>query len=544
MAAGTVALWGHARWVALDERVAASVCCDMTAPAAQLVAFYRAPDPVPLERVLALPADGLLNWTALIPEALGMVGLDGLQIFQGVVLLLAQIGTWLWLRPVARPGGAVLAAALLPWLPGVAFATRMWDPYPLQYLLLTVVGAVAVRSDQGTRLGRMALAGLLCVPLSVSSPVLTDGVLGLAVGLSLCAGVALSGVAHRRWRGIGGGLAVLGGFFVGAVPVFGRRQEVQTYFWYYMRELGLVAEGPSQAFPSQPYVSRLDPWSREALLAYADRLQQHEVGPELAAVALVGVALLLLRRRVGSGALLSGLLPLVALSLVDKKQPFYVYGTLLAIPAVIGVGFGPGDRWPGWARALWVPGATALLGWQLWTVAVPSGISPVDEGRLPPPPPPTDPGGDVRFQHGLELSLRPGRLAEPPAELEFLRANLPMDCDRLHRVGVFDEFEYGPLAMILLAEGACIDLHRVDQHYRADFEYVLVAYRQPGRPYAGPACAMDPSLRWADEVATLEARDDLALVVEERVGRDQRCLRIFRVDAAAPGASAPGASAP
>ena len=237
-------------------------------------------------------------------------------------------------RTLHGPLAGILAAALFPLLPDVAWMARRWAPMTFHFFFLAAAASCLIRSRSFSR-ALPSLGFALSVGLGAfASVMITNNVCFLSAALGMAAASVGRGLirgagprpdqAVRRWR-----VALFGLLAAGAVTgiVVGGGLMVEA-----RESLGRAGGDPTY----EQYVSR---WHWRALTAYPRHLLVTSVSPLLAVALLVSLVPFLRRGR-GRAELLGWLLvPLLAFSLINKKNTYYLYPVLPAIPLIIGVGF-------------------------------------------------------------------------------------------------------------------------------------------------------------------------------------------------------------
>ncbi len=329
-------LW---RWVRMDARPGRSICCDLVgsvaerAGAAGLTAAGAAPRSWTPDR-------GWLPALAYkVTEGLGGDP-DGLLVIGAASLLVGMLATYGIGRRLSGPIGGLTAAAVLPCVPALALAARRWDVYGTQAGVLCLAAWALVRSRSLSRPMPVLLFSGLAVAGVFLSPRETDGFLVVsalgAMGLGawlrgLFQGRGPSGVRVSRWRVLLGGLfvACLIGWSLHTWVVFTSPEGLG----YYLRE-------------AERNTAAVDPASWTHRSAVIGRIFWRDLTPWLAIPVEVAILMWLLR---GKGRCELGawiLLPLIALSLLPKKNHYYASVLIPALPLVLGLGVAaiPG-RW-------------------------------------------------------------------------------------------------------------------------------------------------------------------------------------------------------
>lgn len=336
--------WSLAWWLSIDDQMAASICCDLSGEASRAATrVARAGDPglPPWE-----PRYGLLpQLGAAIFEATGSP--EAFRWAVGVCGLLLSVVLFDLGRLLRGPWTGLLAAALSPLVPALAFASRRWDAQ-LPLGVLVAIGAWLVVRSRG--LSRPIPVLLLCALLAVTamtSPRETDNLLALATLASLVGGAGLRslvtgrGPAGRplaRWRTLVG-CGALAAFASLALPELVQFSSPDGAA-YYVAETAGGASAAGTVGGSQ------------GLAAYVGHLFWRALTPSLAWPFDVALVLVILRGR-GRAELLSWtLLPLLALSLLPKRNYYYLSVIWPVLPLILALGVAalPLGRRLGWLR--------------------------------------------------------------------------------------------------------------------------------------------------------------------------------------------------
>lgn len=291
--------------------------------------------------------------------------------------IMAAQTTWLalWVVLAAALGGvlaggraAMIAAALaaatpMAWVCALGFDDHLFN------LVLTMAAVLALAlSDRLTRpvaaLAAGALAGLAIRYAFIAS----NGI--LTAGSVLCAagGLVADDLAARHRHlaaslrgGIGRLARELRSQFVGtAFLLFGLvaglwRADLasQVAFGYYAGEVG-----------NSPARGALD-WL-VALPIYLDLSARHLLGPTLFVAAVVGLVALVRTAAPGRGLLVAWFaVPLVALSVFPKKNPYYIYAALAAAPVIVAAALAR-IRADGRRRTVTAAVIAACIAWTAW----------------------------------------------------------------------------------------------------------------------------------------------------------------------------------
>lgn len=343
------------RWIRLDQSVCEGVFPYGAWPLSQLIELLEHGQ---LWNYLSstLPPD-LFSFTGVAGRALFGADPDSLLITMLVLLLLTQLLLFDIGRRLGSPWGGVLAALLLPLAPDTAVMTRRWAAQLPHMLLLVAAASTLLRSRSFTR--PWPTAGFVTVVLvGMSYSVwLTDDLLFLGAAGCMAAGAALRGLILDRGPTEGtsvGRKRVAAGAGVTLLLVAGGCWLLiihRLQLGYY------VAESHAVQYQAAP------PWSLHALSGYLRWMWRDAQGPLLCVAALVGAALMAWRGRGRAELLCWLLLPLLALSLIAKKNAYYLIIIYPVVPLVTALGLARLPRW--WLRA---PVMLALLAaaWVPW----------------------------------------------------------------------------------------------------------------------------------------------------------------------------------
>jgi len=530
-------------WLQRDQTFGASVCCDLTGPVSGLVVAART-DSLPWMELLRLPSHaGLMSWVALGPALLRGYDGDSLGLTQLGLLTAAQLFAFLLVRRLSGPWPAVLAAATLPLVPGVAFGLRTWSPYPGQWAALLGLSWAVVASRSLSRPGWLLLVALFTWLGASWSSAVTDDILFLGSAGAICAAALLRGLGLgrdavgqpvSRLRVAAGGVLLV---LVALLPVlwsWGQRSDMQHLVQYTLRELGLPVAGfqPWAGQEQAVHATLADPRSSTALLAYAMRLYQWELGSLLTGLLVLPGLLTLVRGR-GRAEVLAGLLlPLLVLSTLGKKQIFYVYMVLPFAVVVLAGGLSPG--WPRARVGTLLRGVAglallALLGQRWERDSFARGWQPPAMQR-----------DEHLFQYPFPLRLVPWT-ADTDVLGAWLAGVLPTACPLPAKVGCLgDELE--PTDLERVVAGQCVTTVRSPPvlppgGHEPLMDGMLVKRGQDQR------CLAEPGYPWAGRAAELEADPGWRLVAQQLVRR--RCWSLYvRVGGPLDVSEDPGADPP
>lgn len=547
---GIAMTWAQGlQFVAEDGRVAPMLCCDLSTNVAELVLAERAGTPWS-PSPLSWLTPGAMSWAARGTAVLFGLHIDTLLWTQLLALALAQAATYWLVRPMGGRLAALVGVWTLPLVPGIMAATTSWSPYPIQGLCMLVGLGAVLRSHSLSRWRWVVLAAVAAFVATTTSHLITDDLLAMVSiaavgGAAAYRGLVLArgpfGDRVARWRvvvGIGVGLLVLGLLLRGAAE---NRVDLHRYAAYYAQELGIAT-----ATESAPAYTHLAPVaSTEARIAYPRRLWEMEVGPLLSVVAIIGLLTMGRRGRWGATAeLRAGIaLPLFFLTLIAKKQFFYVYLILPWVPVVIA------SLWASHARRPPLQTGLAIAIALAWVVVLNGQATDLRTngprhslvarlGALP-----TKRVGTWQsavFQWPQPLSLVP-QLANTRSTDDTLMESLlsrEHTCERPLRVLLVGP-NVSPLAgetdtaarltWRLVTEGRCIRVQSMHNPGQPMPDEVLV--------WGNANCEVNPTEAAARDWAKLQAQTSWSIAAETRA--DAHCVRILTRSLPHPEATAP-----
>lgn len=322
-------------WHLANDLPGRRICCDYAGEAARAVRIQAQRGMPWGERWQ--PRYGLLPWSAL--PLFHRVGPEGFALTIGLFSLLLTALCFDITRRLAGPWAGLLAAALAPVTPLLAYASRRWDTM-LPLATLTALGVWALLLSRSlTRVTpTLLLAGTVALLAAFTSRE-TDNLLalatvGAATAASLLRGVTVQrdafGERAPRWRAALGA-AGLAAAAVAAAPLLHFTSPEGAA--YYLNESAGPASPAQAASTSGP-------------LAYLGHLFWRGLTPPLGVALEAGVLLWLLRGR--GRAELAGwaLVPFVALSAVPKRNFYYPSPVWSALPVLLALGVAaiPGRR--------------------------------------------------------------------------------------------------------------------------------------------------------------------------------------------------------
>ncbi len=349
------------RWAQLEQRVGEPVVCEAVWPVNDLITAAHTGQ-LALGDLLG---PGLSSWLGLLGHlALGGGGqallLTMLACMMGCQLLAFDIG-----RLLGDRWTGVFAALLLPLFPDIALIGRRWGPILPQLLLLLAMADLLIRSRSLSRLGLALAVGALGVVGAFFSPFSTHDLLFLVGAGGLCSGAALRGLilgrpalgddAVPRWK-------VAIGCLLAAAPLFW----AGWFVWRFHTNPGYyAAEANAGVYAGAGDV--LHPWF---LTAYVRHIATASAGPLLGIAALLGLVGFAWKGRARPELLLWLVVPVVALSLIAKKNWYYAAVVFPVLPLLTALGL-RALPWPrvrvGFGLALVL---VAGFGWYQATVGV------------------------------------------------------------------------------------------------------------------------------------------------------------------------------
>jgi len=325
-------LWVGAIWIMTDARLGDGVCCSFTAPVLEIM-LADATDQLGWPWSRYRQSMGLLVWPALMAKKITADSPDfllWLNLWMGVgtQILLYDIGR----RLSGRLAGLV-AAGVFPMIPAVALMHRRWDALAPQHLVLVAALWMLIQSRNLTK--PLQTAGFVLVAMvgCVLSARETDNLLFMAAVGAMTTGAVLRGLSTGQGpqdnEPPGRTRSLLGATVVAsAMAAFCVHYAFPLVdFSYFGDEMG-----------NQSYEDGAAKWSWQALIAYPMRMYSDDFTPWIA-LPFVAALLPYIRGGRGRSELLSWLvLPLLALSLVGKKNYYYAGVIYPAIPLILGLG--------------------------------------------------------------------------------------------------------------------------------------------------------------------------------------------------------------
>lgn len=309
------------RWIRLDHRIGEAVHSSVVEGVPALIAQHEAG---------GLPWQGLweaghgLNLAAMVGR--GLFGPEPDFLLHTVLCFLVgtQILLFLMGCQLRRPWGGVLAALLLPLLPEVAFMGRRWAAQ-VPHMFMVSAAALCMLRARGLSRPLPTLGFAAFVLLGGTLTLTTEnGLFLLAAG-----GMVLGVVPWALWKGPARPRTSVGSALVVGV--------LALVLWHQLR--GGLGQGYYVDELMAPEQSALVPWWHpRALSAYLRYGFVSSVGLVPSVAFLVGLGLFAWRGRQRGAPLGWLLFPLLLLSLIDKKNTYYVAVLYPVVALVAGVG--------------------------------------------------------------------------------------------------------------------------------------------------------------------------------------------------------------
>lgn len=463
----------------------------------------------PLPGWYSLPVLGL---RALLGPDLRLLAWSQLLLMLGAQCFVFDAG-----RRLGGTAAGLVAAAVLPMIPEVALYEHCWDPHMAEVFLLAGAVASLVCSRSLSRpLPTLAFAVFAGLNMQASA-MSTDNYCALAAVGALGLGAAARGLVLgrgplgepvRRWRTAVAGLLIAGA----CAWVLLRGGSLWPDLAYIRREDG-----------ARIYADLAPRWSAGALSAYARFWALTSLGPLLSLALLIAAPAFL--RRPGGRAELGAwlLLPLVAFSLLAKKNAYYVGLSLPAAALVIGVGL-TRIRWRrlGGLLAITVVLLVGLqwIGRSFPTLPVPRALTavmlPPDTARV--------------MQTRLVPEIAPEESFAHARATALLRAHVRGSaCDPFipRRVWVLDTGDYQDMRLGAALVDSCVgDVAGWEQtEQQRGFRWILVA-----DPDCRPGSTASDAVRgvpWAALASWVAGQKALRRIGEDR--SEQPCLSLYQV---------------
>jgi len=340
-------VWVSALWIQADGGIGDGVCCSFTAPVFDILKADGT-DQLGYPWSTYRRSMGLLVWPALAAHKVVGANPDFLLWLNLLVVLLTQVLLFDLGRKLTDNFGGLLAAAIFPMVPAVAFMARRWDAMIHQHFLLVLGAWFGLRSMGFSRLKATLGFAVVAALGSILSARETDNLLFMAAIGSIAVGISIQGlISENRIKSALGSLSL-----AGIMALFMVQYAFPLVdFAYFQDEMG-----------NREYVEGASRLSWEAITAYPMRMYSDDFTPWLVVPFLAAVPAFL-RRGQGRWMLSAWLLlPLVALSMVGKKNFYYaaiVYPVIVLIlaaglaafrPKWIGRTIGIGALVVGWAQ--------------------------------------------------------------------------------------------------------------------------------------------------------------------------------------------------
>jgi len=341
-------LWVGVLWIWTDEMVGQGVCCNFTSPIMEIL-LADGTNQLGWPWSTYRQSMGLLVWPALWARKLVGPDTDFLLWLNLITAVCTQVLLYDIGRRLSGRVAGLVAAGLFPMVPAIAYIHRRWDAMAPQQLVLVAALWMLVMSRNLTRviptLGFVLVAMIGCV-LSARE---TDNLLFMAAVGAMTVGPVARGLITGAGPTAGkppGRLATC----VGAVTVAG---VMAVFCWKYAFPLVDFAYFGDE-FGNLDYEQRTSKWSFTALMAYPIRLYSDDLTPWFALPLLAALGPFC-RRSPARAEILSWLiLPLLALSLIGKKNFYYAAIIYPVVPLILGLGLGQISR-------VWVRNGAAVL---------------------------------------------------------------------------------------------------------------------------------------------------------------------------------------
>lgn len=246
---------------------------------------------------------------------------------------------------LTKSSAGVTAGVWLVFAPLTALLTLAWDDHLANAVFTMAALALLAASSDLRRPARVALAGLLAGFAVRFSFIPSNGLLAVATVTSGLAGLSL----ERMLRGTprDGSKTPPAPWWKATLGLVGF---VVALYWIGFRHESLESINPAYYMGEADSAFATDggPWSGRwaGLLTYGYWIVRSQLGYAGVVIVLIGLGGLIMGRPRGAGLWLgASIAPLIALSAVTKKNPYYdVYAVLALIPAAA-VG------WEAWARS-------------------------------------------------------------------------------------------------------------------------------------------------------------------------------------------------
>jgi len=401
-------LWVSILWIRADGSLGDGVCCSFTAPVFEILRADGT-DQLGWPWSTYRRSMGLLVWPALGTHKLFGPDPDFLLWLNLACVVLIQLLMYDLGKRLSGSVAGLVAAGLFPMIPAVTLMARRWDAMVPQHLLLVLGASLAVRSMGFYRAGATLAFGAVAAAGSVLSARETDNLLFMAAIGAIATGTALYGLlSPNRIRALLGTLvlaAVMSLFMIEyAFPL--------VDFAYFQDEMS-----------NKTYVEGASRLSLSALTAYPLRLYTDDFTPWLIAPFLVSLVPFFRR---GSGRTVMAfwlVLPLLALSLVGKKNYYYAAVVYPVIPLITGIGL---SRLRPRAIGLILAAVTLAVGWAQFSArSLPSSTFPSSLAQVKW----TGDAGPQKhlFQGIVPLNLGPQRLPQHHRAIAIMEREIRQD---------------------------------------------------------------------------------------------------------------------
>jgi hypothetical protein len=514
--------WLMLEWARRDSGFALPVFSGAAHPVSETLAQVAAEG---WGAVLSSPKPAIFAWLPVALLYLTGPDLDVLTWTNALLMLLSMALIFDAGRLLGGPWAGLVAACALPLLPDVALLEHRWSAGMLQLPLLIGAFDLLIRSRGLSRpLPSLAIAALAWVLLQAAD-METENLYALAP-LAAMLGAALA-------RGVLTGHGPVGGQRIGRfLPLLFGAMVAGAATWALLRSGHLL---PSLAYVQRETAagaySELAPrWSWAALTAYPRFWAMISLSPWFAVPLLLAIPAWALRGSGRAELFAWLLLPLVAFSLIAKKNPYYVGLSLPAAALVLGLGLTSIRRWGlGFALAA----LTLTVGELQWL-----SRSFTEAGRWRPIARYLQlPDGTWVFQSPMQPTLTPTREFRHQRELDLLGPRVhDSPCTRPiePRIGVLGEGDFQDLRLALAMRDPCVgnifSWPAVQEHPPTRWVIASDPSCGPGASAGGPPSPRRP---WEREVERLAQDPRAGVVAADRSATP--CLALWDLQEGASG---------
>jgi len=438
-------LWVNLRWVAEDQRVGHPVASGMTWWLNEAIQRYSMGELWTHHSTIQRSTDafslaGLAGWLLFgqEPDAALWVVLAFLVATQ---ILLLDLG-----RRLGSVWAGLAAALMLAIAPDLSAMSRCWASQVPHLLLLVGAADCLVASRSFSRvLPSLGFAAFAVVGVSFTE-MTTDNLLFGMVAASMAAfawgrGLVL-GRGPRTGPEVSRGWALALGLMVVATVLAGAW--FVHFEWvsldYYGAEMG-----------NDSYHTVATWWHPQALTAYTRWLFWYGLGPPLALAAFIGLGAFCWHGH-GRAELLGWVLvPLLVISVLYKKNPYYAAGIYpgLLLAGTLGLQ-GLTRRWPKLRAPVWITLVLAIgVAWHGWEKGSQRRDGPRPTGPMA--------DGEQVFQTFKPPDLRPARMGPDLRELRLIRRQIPeSSCPRGQRLCFDPKFDDTAQVLVGHSQDPCL----------------------------------------------------------------------------------------